>query len=95
MEKSRFALVNGVPDSEQIQEWAESYFQGLINMMNCFYSRTDMAGVLQSMEAVPFNQMAAKELEDESLEVIEIAMTLIDEIAAREIEYIRAYAGVE
>ena len=95
MVKSRFALVNGVPDSEQIEEWAEGYFQGLINMMNVFYSRTDMAGVLQSMEAIPFNQMAAKELEDESLEVIEIAMTLIDEIAAREIEYIRAYVGVE
>ena len=95
MEKSRFALVNGVPDSEQIEEWAESYFQGLVNMMNVFYSRTDMVGVLQSMEAIPFNQMAAKELEDESLEVIEIAMTLIDEIAAREIEYIRAYVGVE
>jgi len=91
MATSKFALVNGVPDREQIEEWAESYFQGLLTMMNLFYSRTDMSEVLKSMEAIPFNQMAAKELEDESLEVIELAMTLIDEIAAREIEYIRAY----
>jgi len=91
MATSRFALVNGVPDSEQIEEWAESYFQGLLTMMNLFYSRTDMSEVLKSMEAIPFNQMAAQELDGESLEVIEIAMNLIDEIAAREIEYIKAY----
>lgn len=91
MATSRFKLVNGVPDSEQIEEWAEQYFQGLLTMMNLFYSRTDMAEVLKSMEAIPFNQMAAQELAGESPEVIEIAMALVDEIAAREIEYIKAY----
>lgn len=91
MAMSRFALVNGAPDIEQIEEWAEGYFQGLLSMMNLFYSRTDMSEVLKSMEAIPFNQMAAQELDGESLEVIEIAMELIDKIAAREIEYIKAY----
>ena len=91
MATSRFALVNGAPDSQQIEEWAESYFQGLLTMLNLFYSRTDMSEVLKSMEAIPFNQMAAQELDGESLEVIELAMDLINEIAAREIEYIRAY----
>lgn len=91
MASSRFSFVNGEPDIEQIEEWTESYFQGLLTMMNLFYSRTDLSEVLKSMEAIPFNQMAAQELEGESLEVIEIAMNLIDEIAAREIEYIRAY----
>jgi len=95
MVTSRFNLIDGVPDAEQIEEWTENYFQGLLKMMNLFYSRTDMAEVLKSMEAIPFNQMAAQELAGESLEVIEMAMNLIDEIAAREIEYIRAYSVIE
>jgi hypothetical protein len=90
---SKFTLVNGIPDSEQIEEWAESYFQGLLQMMNHFYSRADINEVLKSMEAAPFDQMAAKELEGESPEVIAVAMKLVNEMAQREIAYIKAYLG--
>jgi hypothetical protein len=91
MAASRFKLVNGVPDSEQIEEWAEEYFQSLLRMMNLFYARTDLPSVLESLEAIKFSQMAAQELVGETAEVIEIAVNIIDEIAAREIEYIKAY----
>lgn len=94
MTASRFNLIDGIPDAEQIEEWAETYFQSLLRMMNLFYSRTDVTEVVKSMEAISFSQMAAQELAGESLEVIEMAMDIIDEIAAREIEYIRAYQGL-
>lgn len=91
MAASRFNLVNGVPDREQIEEWAEEYFQGLLRMMNLFYARTDLTSILENMEAIKFSQMAAQELDGEPPEVIKIAVNIIDEIAAREIEYIKAY----
>ncbi len=91
MATSRFNLVNGIPDSEQIEEWAEAYFESLLRMMNLFYARTDLTSVLESMEAIQFSQMAAQELAGETPEVIATAMKIIDEIAVREIEYIKAY----
>ncbi|MEA4926735.1 MAG: hypothetical protein VB084_15685 [Syntrophomonadaceae bacterium] len=83
--------MNGIPDSEQIEEWAEAYFESLLRMMNLFYARTDLTSVLESMEAIKFSQMAAQELAGETPEVIATATKMIDEIAAREIEYIKAY----
>ena len=84
-----------MPDSEQIEAWAESYYQGLLQMMNGFYAQADMDEVLASMQAIPFHRLATQELDGESPEVIELAMQFINDIAAREIEYMQAYRGQE
>lgn len=92
---SRFGLIDGIPDSEQIEAWAESYYQGLLHMMHGFYAQADMDEVLASMQAIPFHLLATQELDRESPEVIELAMQFINDIAAREIEYMQAYRGLE
>jgi hypothetical protein len=91
---SRFDLIDGVPDYEQVEAWAEIYFQGLLQMMNGFYAQADMNEVLKSMQAIPFHRLATQELEGESSEVIALAMQFINEMAAREIDYMQAYLGL-
>lgn len=92
---SRFNLINGRPDSEEIEEWVESYFNNLLTMMNPFYSQVSINEVLNSMKAIRFDQLAAKELAGEIPEVIELATTLINERAKQEIEYMAAYLPKE
>jgi len=92
---SRFNLINGVPDSEQVEEWVESYFQGLLKMMNPFYSKVNLKEVLNSIKAIRFDQLAAKELAGESPQIIEMATNLINEMAKSEIEYMEAYVEKE
>lgn len=92
---SKFNLINGVPDSEQIEEWVENYFQNLLKMMNPFYSQIDLKDALNSIKAIRFDQLAAKELAGESPQIIEMAAKLINQMAESEIEYMEAYAGKE
>jgi hypothetical protein len=92
---SRFGLIEGRPDAEEIEAWAESYFQGLVQMMQGFYAQADMDEVLSSMQAIPFHRLATQELDGESPQVIELAMQFINDLAAREIEYMQAYLGLE
>lgn len=89
--KNKFLLADGIPDTAAIADWAEEYYQGLMNLVNGFYARADMKAVLESMSSIPFDQFVARELEGASEEVIGIATTLVKEIADREIEYINAY----
>lgn len=93
--KSRFTLIDGVPDHDQVEAWAEDYYQGLLKMMNGFYAQVEVNEVLKSMQAIPFNRLATQELNGENPEVIQLAIQFINEIAAREIEYMQAYMGQE
>lgn len=92
--KDRFLLADGMPDIDAIEEWAEGYYHGLIGMVNGFYAQADMNDVLASMEAIPFEEFVAKELNDASEAVIANAQALIKEIADREIEYIKTYLNL-
>jgi len=89
----RFYDPQGKLDPELIEVWAETFYQGLMKMMNGFYGRADMAEVLTSMQNVPFSRLTAQELEGEATEVIELALEYVNAIAAREIEYLQAYLG--
>lgn len=89
--ESRFNLIDGEPDPEQLEIWAEGFFQGLLKMMNGFYARADMQEVLASMQAAPFERLATQELAGESPEVIDMAVGFIQMIAQREIEYLQLY----
>ena len=88
---SKFDSIDGVPDADQIQTWAEGYFQNMIMMLNTFFVHVSPAEAVERMAAVPFAQLAAEELEGESEAVINLAVEFIKELAAVELEFMRAY----
>jgi len=88
---SKFDSIDGVPDADQIQTWAEGYFQNMIMMLNTFFVHVSPAEAVERMAAVPFAQLATEELEGESEAVIKLAVEIINELAAVELEFMRAY----
>ena len=88
---SKFNSVNGVPDADQIQTWIESYFQNMIMVLNSFFVHVSTAEAVERMEHVPFVNLVTEELEGESEAVIKIAVETINELAAIELECMRAY----
>lgn len=95
MTKSRFTMIDGSPDYDEVEAWAEGYFQSLLKMMNGFYAQVEMTEVVTSMQAIPFHRLATQELEGESPEVVELAVQVIAAMVEREIEYMQAYIGLE
>lgn len=91
MHISKFKSVNGVPDEDQVQAWVESYFQNTSMVLNSFFVHVSAAEAVDRMAQVPFAKLIAEELEDESETVIKMAVELINELAAIELECMRAY----
>ena len=88
---SKFDSIDGVPDADQIQTWVEGYFQNMIIMLNTFFVHVSPAEAVERMSAVPFAQLVKEELEGESEAVISLAVEIINELAAVELEFMRAY----
>ncbi len=89
--KDRFLLPDGSPNMPALNEWAEEYYQTLMGMVNGFYAQADIQDVIASLRNIPFEQFVSQELSDAGETIVGIAVTLVKEIAEREIEYIRAY----
>jgi len=88
---SRFNYVDGKPDEDQIEAWAESYYYSIMNIINAFFTQVQVSKVIESMKAIPFGKLAAEQLADESEEVIAIAVAKITELAESEMEILKAY----
>ncbi|MDD3365354.1 MAG: hypothetical protein PHZ03_10270 [Syntrophomonas sp.] len=88
---SKFNIIDGVPDLEQIEEWAEDYYNGVLSMMKPLWGFIDINDVLKSMAGISFDKLVTEELVGESAAVIKLAIDQVNQIAAREIEYIKAY----
>jgi len=88
---SKFDSIDGIPDADQIQTWVEGYFQNMIMMLNTFFVHVSPAEAVDRMSAVPFAQLVTEELEGESEAVISLAVEIINEQAAVELEFMRAY----
>jgi hypothetical protein len=88
---SRFNCVDGKPDEDQVEAWAESYFYNIMNILNAFFSQVDVPETLARMSCIPFGKLVAEELEDESAEVIAIAVAKVNELAEIEMELLQAY----
>lgn len=88
---SKFGLIDGEPDLEQIEEWAEEYYSGLLNMMKPLLARAEINDMLNSLAAIPFEKLVTEALAGESPAVIKLAIDQTKQIAAREISYIQAY----
>ena len=88
---SKFELIDGVPDIDQVEEWAENYYNSILNMMKPFWGLADINDVLKSMAEIPFDKLVTEELAGESAMLIKLAIDQVNQIAAREIESIKAY----
>lgn len=89
---SRFESINGKPNREQIETWTENYFFNLLNTLNAFFAHVDVKEAASRMSAVPFDELVREQLEDESEEIIQIAVEKIKELAEIELEFIESYA---
>lgn len=90
---SRFNCVDGKPDEDQVEAWAESYFYNIMNILNAFFSQVDVPETLARMRCIPFDKLVAEELEDESAEVVAIAVAKVNELAEFEMELLQAYVS--
>lgn len=90
-EISKFDHIDGRPDEEQVEIWAEEYFFNLLNILNAFFSRVDINEAAERMSLIPFDQLILEQLEDESEEVKQIAARRILELAETEVAFLKAY----
>lgn len=88
---SKFDSVDGKPDEDQIQTWVEGYFQNMLMTLNSFFVHVTPAEAVERMAAVPFAELMAEELDGESEVIISLAVEIINELAATELEFMRAY----
>lgn len=89
---SKFESINGKPNREQIETWTESYFFNLLNTLNAFFSHVDVKEAASRMSVIPFDELVKEQLEDESEEIIQIAVEKITELMEIEMEFIESYA---
>lgn len=90
-EISKFDHIDGRPDEEQVEAWAEAFFFNLLNVLNAFFSRVDINEAAERMSLIPFDKLILEQLEDESEEVKQIATRRIVELAETEVTFLKAY----
>jgi len=89
---SKFDHINGKPDEDQINSWAEEFFFNLLNVLNAFFSNIDIKDAAERMSIIPFDKLALEQLEDESDEVKAIASARVCELAETEVGFLKAYS---
>jgi hypothetical protein len=90
---SKFDHIDGKPDEEQIENWVEEYFHNMLNILNTFFTVLDLKEALARMKAIPFESLIKEQLEDESEEVLKIAVARLNELLAIEIEFREYYVN--
>ncbi|MEA1961424.1 MAG: hypothetical protein U9N81_09175 [Bacillota bacterium] len=88
---SKFESVDGNPNAQQVEDWAEEFFHNLLTVMNTFFSYVEVAEAVERMSAIPFGDVIREQLEGESDKIIEIAINKVDELLEMELEFMRAY----
>lgn len=92
---SKFDFLDGRPDEEQIETWVEEYFHNMLNILNTFFTVIDLEEAVARMKAIPFETLLKEQLEDESEEVLEIAIARLKELLAIELEFRECYIDYE
>lgn len=88
---SRFTLVDGRPDEDEVMEFVDSYFGNMMTVLNAFFARVEMAEALSRLELIPFGDLISQELADEDEQTISQAVERITELVEMEFEVIRSY----
>ncbi|MGE5372825.1 MAG: hypothetical protein ACM3QZ_12620 [Solirubrobacterales bacterium] len=91
----RFSDLQGTINHDALEEWAESYFQSLMGLLNTFFNKVDPAVVAERLEAVPVEDLVKEQLEDELEPVQARAIELVRELLADEVDYYKAYANYQ
>jgi hypothetical protein len=91
---SKFEHVDGQPVEEQVEEWAETYFFNLMNILNPFLSHVEVADAVERLKNIPFDQLVIEELEGEDQAVLTIAVNKIREMAEAEISFQESYISL-
>lgn len=88
---SRFTMVDGRPDEDEVQDFVDAYFFNMMTVLNAFFARVEMAEALSRLELIPFGDMISEELDDEDEQTIGQAVERITELVEMELEVIRSY----
>lgn len=88
---SRFTLVDGRPDEDELMEFVDAYFGNMMTVLNAFFARVETAEALSRLELIPFGDLISQELADEDEQTINQAVARITELVEMEFEVIRAY----
>ncbi|NLW91365.1 MAG: hypothetical protein GXY34_07170 [Syntrophomonadaceae bacterium] len=88
---SRFKLVDGRPDEDEVMEFVDAYFFNTMTVLNAFFAKIEMAEALSRLELIPFGDLISEELADEDEQTISQAVERITELAEMELEVIRSY----
>lgn len=91
MHISKFERVNGILDEEQVENWVAGYFHSLLNIFNSFFCQLEAEEAVSRMSSIPFEKLVLEQLADENEDVQELARYEIRQLAATEIEFMRAY----
>lgn len=92
MVQSRFDHVNGKPDEDQVCDWVDQFFFGLLNTLNSFYAQVELKNAGERLNAVPFDKLVLEQLAGETDEVKEIAVSRVKELLDNEVEFLNAYS---
>jgi len=82
-------------DREAVEEWAHEFFHNLMGMFNNFFASTPLSEVIKSIEAVPFAELVRQQLQGEAEDIIQYAVSLVNQLKDEELERYHAYLGVE
>ncbi len=89
---SKFNLIDGKPDEDEILVWCEEFFFNMLNLLNAFFSNVDIKEAAERMSLIPFDQLVDDQLLDESEETRAIATARVVELAEMEVSYLKAYS---
>ncbi|MGE5453611.1 MAG: hypothetical protein ACM3O9_00280 [Methylocystaceae bacterium] len=81
----------GEPLEDEIELWVNRYFQTVTDILNGFFSHVTPAEAVSRMEAISFANLIKEQLEGEPEAVINLAITMINELKNVELEFMRAY----
>ncbi|MGR6837479.1 hypothetical protein [Syntrophomonas erecta] len=88
---SKFEWKDGKPDQEQVEEWAETFFYSMMNLLNAFFCHVDIKEAADRLGSIPFDELTVQQLEGEKQVVIDMAVARVQELAEAELLYMQAY----
>ena len=91
---SKFEMIEGQPNETQIEEWVQTYFFNLMNILNGFFAHVDIQEACTRLKSIPFEQLVRDELEDEQEQIINLAVTKIMELYEAEVSFMESYLEI-
>lgn len=90
--ENRFEPNEGESVVDQVEEWADSFFFNLMNIMNVFFTQISIEETIIRLKSIDFAALALEQLENEPENIKTIAVARMRELAETEISFIEAYA---